>query len=246
MPEPGPSDWVELLVKCPVLEGLGPEQVRALAANINLRTLRPGEEVISHLAREDAVFFVLKGQLRVSLSSAIGRQVAIRRLSTGDYFGEIAALTGAPRTAKVAAETEALVGECAREPFMALMHESSALASAIARDLARKVVHLTDRVFELSALEVRFRIYAELLRMARSGERTLEGIVIKEAPTHEMIAAAVGAQREAVSREFGQLAAEGVLRQSKRQIVVLNEDRLRELVERRGGLTATQIVDWPF
>jgi CRP/FNR family transcriptional regulator, cyclic AMP receptor protein len=106
------------------------------------------------------------------------------------------------------------------------------------------VVSLTDRVFELAALEVRFRIYAELLRLASGGELTNEGLLIRSAPTHEAIAATVGAQREAITRELRTLASEGLLRQTKREMLILDIERLRELVRRRAGHTTSEAVDW--
>ena len=88
--------------------------------------------------------------------------------------------------------------------------------------------------------------HGELLAVVRGGEQTPEGVLIRKAPTHEMIAAAIGAQREAVNRELRYLAGEGVIKQNRREIVVLNMERLREMVQKRAGLTATQVVDWRF
>lgn len=240
------ASGLSLLRNAPILSALSDAEIAALAAAAELRSFTRGQEAIAHLNRDDSVFFVLEGAVMVSLSSAIGRHVPIRRLGPGDYFGEIAALTGAPRTAKVTAADATLLVECPGKVFIDTMNANAAFAGAVARELARKVAQLTDRVFELSALEVRFRLYAELLRLSRGGEAAPEGILIKNAPTHEAIAAAVGAQREVVTREFRALAEEGVIRRGKRQILVLDEARLRTLVQRRGGPTVSELMEWVY
>jgi CRP/FNR family cyclic AMP-dependent transcriptional regulator len=124
------------------------------------------------------------------------------------------------------------------------MRTNARFAEAIAVSLARNVVLLTDRLFELAALEVRFRLYAELLRLARNGEATDGGVLIRDAPTHETLASTIGAQREAVTREMSYLTAENIMVAWKREVLITDMQRLQEMVRQRAGLTASQIADW--
>jgi CRP/FNR family transcriptional regulator, cyclic AMP receptor protein len=232
------------LRKVRILAALSDADLDVLAAAVTWRKVHAGEQVVSHLDSGTEVFFAAEGAFRARLETAIGRQVAIRQLPEGSHFGEIAALMHTPRSLAISADTDGLLAECPADAFLALMTRNGDFATAIAAHLARTVVSLTDRVFELAALEVRFRIYAELLRLAASGEQTGEGLLIRNAPTHEEIAAAVGAQREAVTRELRALASEGLLRQTKRELLLLDIERLRELVRRRAGHTTSEAVDW--
>lgn len=238
------ADARNLLRKVKILAALSDEDLDALAGAVTWRPVQADEEVVSHLDRGTQVFFAVDGEFRARLETAIGRQVAFRQLPAGSHFGEIAALTNTPRSLGITAEMEGLLAECPADAFLALMARNGAFATAVAAHLARTVVALTDRVFELAALEVRFRIYAELLRLAAGGEHTSEGVLIHRAPTHEAIAATIGAQREAVTRELRALASEGLLRQTKREIVIHDIERLRELVRRRAGHTTSEAVDW--
>jgi CRP-like cAMP-binding protein len=229
---------VTILSSLPVLE------LRQLAESVHWREVADGEEIIPHLNVSTQVYFVARGFFRAEMTTAYGRTVAIRRLKAGAHFGEIATLTGAPRSVRIVADGDGLLAACPAPVFLELMRSNPDVAREIAAALARNVVSLTDRLFELAALEVRFRVYAELLRLARGGARIDGGVVIRDAPTHEMIAAAIGAQREAVTREFRHLVAEGVLKQGRREITILELERLRQLVRQRAGPTATQLEDW--
>lgn len=215
-----------------------------LAKRLTWRRVKIGEEVVSHLDRGTQVFFAVEGTFNAKLQTAVGRQVAIRQLLPGSHFGEIAALTETPRSLGIVAETDGLIAECPADAFRNLMDRSSAFATAVAAHLARNVVALTDRVFELATLEMRFRVYAELLRLSAAGERLEHGIAIRNAPTHEAIAATVGAQREAVNRELRALATNGVIRQSRREILILKVEWLRDELRRRAGATTSDAVDW--
>jgi CRP-like cAMP-binding protein len=240
------SSGSERLRDVAILSSLSDEERSTLASAVTWIEVTPDREVVSHLHEGAQVYFVVEGEFRTVMTTPYGRAVAIGQLNPGSHFGEIAALTGAPRTLSVVANTAGLVAECPAEAFLSAMRANARFAEAVAASLARRVMLLTDRLFELAALEMRFRVYSELLRLARGGEQTAEGVLIRNAPTHEMIAAAIGAQREAVNRELRYLAGEGVIRQARREIVVLNMERLREMVQKRAGLTATQVVDWRF
>jgi hypothetical protein len=145
-------------------------------------------------------------------------------------------------TVSVSADGDGLLAAYPDDAFEQLLRENGAAALAVARVLARLTVSLTDRLFETAALEVRFRIQSELLRLAKGREQTPAGI--DPAPTHQKIAAAVGAHREAVTKEFRELTAENILRQKGRQLVILDIQRLRQHLQKYAGLTASLVVDW--
>jgi CRP-like cAMP-binding protein len=58
----------------------------------------------------DSVFFITSGRAKV-ISHIMGKEIELAILSPGDFFGEVAFLTGRPRTASVIALDELHVRE---------------------------------------------------------------------------------------------------------------------------------------
>jgi CRP/FNR family transcriptional regulator, cyclic AMP receptor protein len=230
---------VDLLAELPDAE------LDALGGDLVWTPVAAGQVIVSHLTPGAEIYFAMGGSFRAEMTTAFGKTVTIRQLKAGSHFGEIAALTGSPRSLTIVAETDGEVAICPADAFHALMGRDAAFTKKIAVLLARNVVRLTDRLFELAALEVRFRLYSELMRLARSGEQTAEGVLIRNPPTHEQLAATIGAQREAVTREFSYLSEQGVLNKRRRELVIADLDKLRDIVQRRAGVMTTQVVDWP-
>jgi hypothetical protein len=90
-------------------------------------------------------------------------------------------------------------------------------------------------VFELAALDVRARLQAELLRLARNGVLTDGVLVVLHAPTQAALGAQIGATREAVTRHLKDLAGEGVIRFRRGVFEFTDLERLRELDRNAAG-----------
>lgn len=235
------SDWERLRV-VRILQSLSDDGLQRLAARLDWRTLAVGDVLLSHLEPERDVFFVIKGALRASLANPAGREISFRVLRAGAHVGEIAALTGEARTATIVAVEDALVARCGAGMFLETFRRQPEVALAVAATLSHMVFDLSDRAL-MSTLEARVRIYGELLRLAARGEKTNEGLVIADMPTHEEIAAAAGTHREFVTKEMGALDREGVLKRTGRKLVLLAPERLRSVVGQAAGAHVLQRIE---
>ena len=73
-----------------------------------LLQLDEGQTVINEGDRSRSVFLVLRGSVAVVVEIG-GRDMAIAKLGPGDIFGEMAFITGNPRTATVVSESSDLI-----------------------------------------------------------------------------------------------------------------------------------------
>jgi hypothetical protein len=83
------------------------EEIAGFIASTVRRTFREGEVVLEQGKSGRDFYIVTRGILRVEAAVAEGRKLRMGVLVPGDVFGEVAFLTGRPRTATVLAETAA-------------------------------------------------------------------------------------------------------------------------------------------
>lgn len=90
--------------------------------------------------RADAVFFLDRGQVKLTVVSARGKAAVVAMLQSGDFFGE-GCLAGQPaRMATASALTDVTVVRVARRAMVALLHERSPFTERFtAHLLARNV-----------------------------------------------------------------------------------------------------------
>jgi CRP-like cAMP-binding protein len=90
----------------PFLSELGPESLAAVLRSLTVLRLTDGQLVVRQGDEGDTLFLVADGELRVFVKTPAGDK-DVARLFENTLFGEMALITGQPRTASVAAAGDA-------------------------------------------------------------------------------------------------------------------------------------------
>jgi CRP-like cAMP-binding protein len=89
------------LARVPLFSDLNKRQLRKLASGFKERSFGPGRTVVREGQMDGVGFYVVsEGTASVSISGS-----TVATVGPGDYFGELAMLTGQARAATVTAET---------------------------------------------------------------------------------------------------------------------------------------------
>ncbi len=207
-----------------VLDGASAGLVDALCERLSVLKLSAGDVVVEYLERSGDFFFILDGEMRVSMVADSGRLLTYEVLRAGDMFGEVAALDGLPRTASVAAETEALVARLDGTALAGLIEAYTEFAMILLRRLARLNRHLTTRLMEYHAYDVKARVCAELIRL----NRRYDGEAFRI--TDQDMASRIGSTRENVSRIHGELRKLGLVERQRSNMQVVNEPMISAFI----------------
>ena len=97
------------------------EEIAGFIASTGRRTFREGEVVLEQGEEGRSLFIVTRGVLGVETKGASGGTLRMGVLTMGDVFGEVAFLTGRPRTATIVAETGAECLEIAAEAWTGIL-----------------------------------------------------------------------------------------------------------------------------
>jgi CRP-like cAMP-binding protein len=226
----GSDPDLSALSRLPLLAGAGPEALAMLARRAAWRRLEPGEVAVDFGDATTDVFFVVEGTVRVVVRTEAGHEVILNELRAGELFGEIAAIDGAPRSANVTALHRSSLCVVPGEAFLELVLGSPPVGLRLLRTMTERLRAKDERVLELAVLPVRHRLYAELLRQSRDRADGTGQRVISPPPPHHVLAARIGARREAVSREISDLSRTGLVSADRRAIVLLRPERLRAAI----------------
>jgi CRP-like cAMP-binding protein len=224
----------ETLARIKLLRQLEPKEIVRLDTQCIWRRIEAGTEILSHHDTSTDVYFVVSGTVRVVIFSVRGRDTVFRDIDAGDYFGELAAIDGRERSASVIARTNATVAKMPAAVLRDLATSHPSICYQLLESAVAQIRDLSDRINEFRTLDVRHRIYAELVRLARVKANVNEGI-ISPPPVHQEIADRISSRREAVTRELKVLEREGALTRRRGALVVTDMKLLEGRIEDAGA-----------
>jgi len=116
----------ELAERFPLFAGLTTEQRETVTLHFEVRSAQPGERLIRVGDKADAVYFISMGQVEV----VVGDHKI--KMGPGDFFGEMALLSGQPRSADVTALDFCKLLTLSRRDFRELLRRYPGMRAPIA------------------------------------------------------------------------------------------------------------------
>ncbi|WP_227814893.1 Crp/Fnr family transcriptional regulator [Nitrogeniibacter aestuarii] len=192
------------LDKIELFEGLPEDQLESLAQHMRQRVYPAGAIVVNEGDEAHGMFIVDTGALKVFVTEENGKEVTLSLLGPEDYFGELALLDEAPRSASVITVEKTTLLQISRADFNEVITANPACMQIIMRNLVGRIRELTDNVRALALIDVFGRISRVFDSMA---EPEGDMRIIRRRMTQQDLANLVGASREMVNRILRELVA---------------------------------------
>lgn len=223
-----------------LLDALSDDRLDRVAQACRWQSVEADQPLVLRAQDEGDVYFIVSGRVRITTYAASGRQVTFRDCGEGELFGELAAIDGGPRSADVLTLQPSVLASLAPADFRALLREEPLLAERVMLRLASLVRQLSERIIDLSTLEVPQRLQAELLRMAQAAGVADNRARLEPSPKHAALASQISTNREQVTRELNALVRQGVLQKDGKALVVADVQHLaRTVASARGDVSSS-------
>jgi len=228
-----PSTKLAVLRKHPYFCDLDPEAFDQLCRYAKHTTLKRGSAIFSKGDPGNSLVAVIRGTVKISISSAEGRSAILNLIGAGEIFGEVALLDGLARTADATANTDCEIFVIDRREFLPFVRSQPALAMKFIELLCARLRWTSDQVEQVILQDLPGRLASALIRLtekhklAPGGRRTI-------AITQQEISEMVGMTRESINKQLRAWAARNWVRLEHGAIVVLDTESLLALA-RSGG-----------
>lgn len=203
-----------------------------IARQLRRRRFRRGETIFHQGDPGDALHIVSTGAVKIVLPSIEGEEAIIATLRSGDFFGELALLDGAPRSATAVAIEASETWTLSRELFLATLDRDRALRDALIAGLAHELRRLTGHVEELHFLDLAGRLASRLARSAREAQPGANEVRLDWPYTQSDLAAMIGGTRQSVNKLLSGLVDRGLVSIEKDTLVIPDVEALELEAER--------------
>ena len=206
----------------PVLESrraplVADDLLHALSAHATVKVFSKNTVIVSEGDRAtDSVYLIQSGRVKVYLCSADGKEIELKVLEAGDYFGEMS-LDQGPRSASVMTLERTELAIIRQSEFKRFLSEHPDFAMQLILKLIARTRNLLKSVKSLALLDVSHRVARLLLEMATEENGKL---IINEKLSKRDIANRVGSTREMASRVFKDLLASGYIQMENKKITI--------------------------
>jgi CRP/FNR family cyclic AMP-dependent transcriptional regulator len=218
------------LRRIPFLAPLDDERLAALEQQFSWKKYGEHELIIDFGDQDDCVYFVVDGRARVLYRAATGKEVILAEVMSGQFFGDIAAMDGQPRSANVTTLQPSQLGILPGGAFRQIVLNTPELSRSLLEVFAARVRALNTRLAEHTFLSASQRLYAELIRLSRPRADGSSTRVISPPPFQHDLAARIGTRRESVSRELALLSRDGLVQKTRGGLVLTDPRELNRRI----------------
>jgi CRP/FNR family cyclic AMP-dependent transcriptional regulator len=225
----------DALGACRLFTGLDDRAMELVANALRVRRFRRGEVIFHAGDPGDSLFIVAAGAVKITVTAEDGAEPAIlTTIGPGGFFGELALLDGAPRSATAAAVDAVETLVLRRDAFDRLVDDEVALRRALLAALAAEIRRLTAQVEDLHFLDLPGRLARHLLReIDGDDERPPASEARLPWPyTQGELASMIGGSRQSVNRLLADFIEQGLLRFDSDELVVPDPRRLAAAARR--------------
>jgi CRP-like cAMP-binding protein len=222
-----PGNKLAVLRKHPIFCDLDPEALDQLCRYAKHATLKRGAAIFSKGDPGNSLVAVIRGTVKISISSAEGRSAILNLIGPGEIFGEVALLDGLARTADATANTNCEIFVIDRREFLPFVRGQPALAMKFIELLCARLRWTSDQVEEVILQDLAGRLASALIRLTEKHKLAPGGRTI--AITQQEISEMVGMTRESINKQLRAWATRNWVRLEHGAIVVLDTESLQAL-----------------
>lgn len=219
-----------LLNNIPLFEDISKETLNKIESYGNKIMFKKDSTILVESEEGTALFFIIKGKVKVTLQSKEGKEVILSILKENDFFGEMALIDGTNRAATIVACEPTELFIIKRDDFLNLLKTYPEISISLLQEISKRLRFADLMIKSLSLNDAEGKVAVVLNQYAFDYGKIKNGVVeIDKAPTQQDIAKMAGTSRETVNRVLGTFSKKGMIEIEGSIIRIMNYEEFTQL-----------------
>jgi CRP/FNR family transcriptional regulator, cyclic AMP receptor protein len=227
MSKPRLVDKQAVLAAHEFFRGLTPSAIEKLASHARSVDVPAGTRIFCKGDPGHGLLASLSGLVKISTSSANGREIVLNLIGPNEVFGEIALLDGGPRTADATAVTRCQLLVLDRRDILPLLEQDAAIGIRLLEVVTRRLRRTSEQVEDLSFEGAPVRLAKTLLQLAEV-QNTRRMPRPRILITQKALGQTVGLSRETINKHLQAWRHAGLISIDKGACILLEPELLRQ------------------
>ena len=194
------------------------DTIRAVAAE---KSYPKNAVVLTEGEMGDSLYMIMTGKVKVFIGDEEGREIILKILGPGDFFGEMSMIDKQPRSASVTTIEASMFLVLSHAAFERCVEQAPRIANMVMRVLAQRVREADRKIGTLALMDVYGRVASTLLELSVYSNGKL---MVGEKLSQQDLANMVGASREMVNRILKDLSERGFISIESKSITIINRE----------------------
>ena len=192
--------------------------VRAVATE---KTYPKNAVVLTEGEAGDSLYMIQTGKVKVFIGDEEGREIILKILGPGSFFGEMSMIDKQPRSASVTTLETSTFLVLQHAAFEKCVEQAPTIGNMVMQVLAQRVREADRKIGTLALMDVYGRVASTLLELA---VYTNGKLMVGEKLSQQDLANMVGASREMVNRILKDLSDRGFISIESKAITIINRE----------------------
>lgn len=203
---------------------------RRLLAISRQENFGPGDRIFSKADAAEHMFVVISGRVKIFLSRGSRRRKTFAYLGAGDFFGEMAVITGKSRSASAEAVDATSLLLIRKNDFRRIIEADPKLCLYMLSAVSERLRLADEEIEDLLFRNVLGRVAKALRDLGRGLRRGDPPFELPRRYTHQELADMVGTTREPLSRALAALRRAGLIDMHERRVTLLDPAKLDQII----------------
>jgi CRP/FNR family cyclic AMP-dependent transcriptional regulator len=169
----------------------------------------------------DSLYMIQSGKVKVFIGDEDGREIILKIMGPGSFFGEMSMIDKQPRSASVTTLEPSTVQVLTHSMFEKCVEQAPRIGTVVMQILAHRVREADRKIGTLALMDVYGRVASTLLELAVMQDGKL---MVSERLSQQDLANMVGASREMVNRILKDLSERGFISIESKAITIINRE----------------------
>jgi CRP/FNR family transcriptional regulator, cyclic AMP receptor protein len=220
-PKRAVGERIQTLKAVPFFTQLNEHELDVVRSVASERSYAKTAVVLTEGEMGDSLYMIQSGKVKVVIGDEEGREIILKILGPGDFFGEMSMIDKEPRSASVTTLEPATFLVLTHAAFERCVEQAPRIAKVVMQILAQRVREADRKIGTLALMDVYGRVASTLLELAVV---TNGKLVVGEKLSQQDLANMVGASREMVNRILKDLTERGFISIESKSITIINRE----------------------
>lgn len=215
-----------------LFESIDPSNMEKLNSITSMQEIQKSQPIYFAQDPSNSIFFLKKGRVKLTRTSADGKEMIVALINPGDVFGEMSIVDDTERTDYAITMDESLICAISKNDFREFIEKNPSLNLKLTKLIGFRMRKYSERIEGLVFKDAQQRVISFLLNLAsEQGKKIGDEIFVKPFLTHQDIASLTACSRQTVNSILTTLREDGAIDFDRRKLIVKNRNELIKLSE---------------